>query len=257
MKEPRETNRIGWVAALVLAVGLAVPVWAEEPMQDWTGGQTAAPAPVENQVPADFQSGVFDMSGNRLGANMEEVQAKEQARLEAFQAAHPDPGDGSGIRDTQGRFLGATLREAAAAGNIQLGEPLDAVDPLRLRERYGEDKVYVDEKGQAFVYGSQDGRVLTAEEAAAEAERLGIEFKEFNRKWLEGAVGAERKKSRNLGESYTIDDLRAEQAVSASIENQRQLERDVDQEIEKVKEETRKVVPLKTLRSLETGSQTR
>jgi hypothetical protein len=119
---------------------------------------------------------------------------------------------------------------------------------------YGEDKVYLHpDDGQAFVY-MKDGKAITAEEAAAEAERLGIEQKEFTRKWVNGAVGAERRKPRNLGESYTIDELRAEQAVTATLERQRQFEQSIDERTAQVKEETQKAVPLKTLRSFEANS---
>ena len=109
-------KRSGWVA-IVLVVGLAASVWAED---------DGAPLPqpvVENQVPADFQTGVFDMSGNRLGANMEEVHAKEQAKVETFQATYPDPGNGSGFRDMHGNYLGANFREAAEAGLLPGVDP--------------------------------------------------------------------------------------------------------------------------------------
>ena len=250
MKETREINRIGWVAALVLGMGLAAPALADDQVvQDWTGGQTApAPAPVENQVPADFQTGVFDMSGNRLGANMEEVQAKEQARLEAFQATHPDPGDGRGIRDMQGRFLGANVREAAETGNIQLGDPLDAVDPARLRELHGADKVYVDpQTGMATVYATQDGRVVSKEEWADYMRGIGSKQKADGRKWVDEAIGAERA-SQNGDHDGRVDGV-----VNGTLTEQRKFERMIDDGQAVIDAEVKRSVPLRTLRSLESN----
>lgn len=171
----RTGNRF-WIVALTLILGSVSPVLAEDqPMQDWTGGQTA-PAPVaENQVPADFETGLFDMNGNRVADSLEQHQTQQQAQIEAFQATHPDPGDGSGFRDVRGNFLGANFREAAEAGllpGVDPNVPYDVDGAKALAARHGADKVYVDpQTGGAFTYGTQDGRVVTKEEFFAEQER--------------------------------------------------------------------------------------
>ena len=132
-------------------------------------------------------------------------------------------------------------------------EALDKIDPLRLREKHGIDKVYVDEHGQAFTYGSQDGRVLTAEEAAAEAERLGIEHKEVTRKWVNEAIGAERAGQTGDLNINVHDNVRVNEVGNGTLESQRRLEKMIDDDVQKVKEETKRVVPLRTLISDEAG----
>ena len=250
MKTTRKTAAMGarWLVSVLLVAWAAAPAFADDPpMQDWTGGQTApAPAPVvENQVPADFQTGVFDMGGNRLGANMEEVQAKEQAKVEAFQAAHPDPGNGSGFRDLHGNYLGANFREAAEAGllpGVDPKVPYDVEGAKALAERHGAEKVYINpQTGDAFTYGTQDGRVVTKEEFFAEQERT---IKK-NNAVMRGVLG---------GADDPAVDAQTKNAISQTLAVIEKSEREQAEDLQRQREEAKRYVPAKTLRSFEANS---
>ena len=222
----------------VLLFLVAAPLWAED------DGGAPPPQPVENQVPADFQTGLFDMSGNRVADSMEQYQAQQQAQREAFQASHPDPGDGSGFRDVHGNYLGANFREAAEAGllpGVDPKVPYDVEGAKALAERHGADKVNIDpQTGDAFTYSDSRGNVVTKEEFFADQQRL---IKEQNDS-LRQLIGQGQGK-----------DQQTDAAISMSVEALEKSERESKEALEREKAQAEKIVPLRTLRSLEAGRQ--
>ena len=214
------SNLMKWVVVLALVVGVTAPLWSED--------DSGAPPPqpvVENRVPADFQTGAFDMSGNRMRSTVEEA----NANLMAQQAAE---------------------RQA---------QPFDRVTANDLAARYGAEKVNIDpQTGAAFTYGTQDGRVVTKEEFVSYMKQIGENEKAESRKWLEGAVGTKKQGYRKFGESDTLeinvsDDVKVEEAVNGAMAAQAQHERHIDEIQRGVEDDARRVVPLKTLRSFESN----
>ena len=126
---------------------------------------------------------------------------------------------------------------------------LDAVDPLRLREIHGADKVYVDpQTGQANVYMKQDGTAVSKEEWADYMKQIGEKHKTDSRKWVNEAIGAERALNTD-----GKDDARVNGVVNGTLEAQQRLEQNIDAQQKQVEAEVRRVVPLRTLISDEAG----
>jgi len=228
-----------WLIVLALMVGGAVALRADD-----DGGAPPPQSVVENQVPADFQPGVFDMQGNYQGANMEEVQAKRQAQVEAFAASHPDPGDGSGFRDMEGRYLGSTFKEAAEAGllpGVDPKVPYDVEGAKALAERHGAEKVYIDQQtGAAVIYGDSRGNVVTKEQFFADQERLTKEQNDSLRQLIGAGKG---------------EDQQTDAAINMSLDALEKSERDAAAALQQEREKEAKMVPLKSLRSFEAGYQ--
>lgn len=128
-------------------------------------------------------------------------------------------------------------------------QALDAVDPLRLRELHGADKVYVDpQTGQANVYMTQEGQAVSKEEWGDYMKGLGEKHKTDTRQWVNEAIDAEQ-----ASQKGDHDDARAQNVVSGTLEAQRQLEQGIDDRQKQVEAEVKRVVPLRTLISDEAG----
>lgn len=192
--------------AVVLAVvlGLAVPTFAEDQMQDWTGGQAApAPAPVENQVPADFQPGVFDMQGNFMGNTVEEANAKANAEY------HAQP---------------HSIWESTPY------EQHDYFDPAT---------------GQMTGVFLVNGKPVTTEEFFANQERINKKHNAVMRDVLGGA-------------DDPAVDAQTKGAISQTLAVIEKSEREQAADLQRQREDAKRYVPARTLRSFEaTGSQTR
>ena len=140
-------------------------------------------------------------------------------------------------------------------------QPLDAVDPFRLRDMYGEDKVYVDtQTGQATVYKTQDGNVVSKEAWGEYMRGIGEKHKTDTRQWVNEAIGAEKAGYRKFGESGDLevnvhDDVRVNDVVNATLSEQQKLEKMIDDGQAQIDAEVKRVVPLKSLRSFEAGYQ--
>ena len=191
-----------WMTVLALVLGLAAPLWAED-----DGGAPAPQPVVENQVPPDFQPGVFDMQGNFQGNTVEEANAKMNAEY------HAQP---------------HSVWEGTP------NEQHDYFDPAT---------------GQMTgVYMKQDGTVVSKEAWAEDMRQIGIKHKTDTRKWVNEAIGAEKSGYRKFGES---DDARVNDVVNGTLASQQRLEQGIDDRQKQVDEEVKRVVPLRTLRSLE------
>ena len=213
-----------WLIALAIVWGLAAPLWAED-----EGGAPSPQPVIENQVPADFQTGVFDMSGNRLGANMEEVHAKEQARLDAFAVSHPDPGDGSGMHDMQGRYLGQNMKEAAQAGNIQY-DPTNPEEIQKEVQSHHTENIYLNpDTWEWSSFGANGKHGVTREEFEADREQ------NLHRMFGEDARAAMR---HGQGQNKQVDE-----AMELSVKQAEQDEKNAMAELAKEKERSQKLIP--------------
>lgn len=108
-------------------------------------------------LPPGSPQGVYGEGGVYLGRTTEEVQAKEQARLDAFAATHPDPGDGSGIHDMQGRYLGKNMKEAAQAGNIKY-DPTSPEEIEKAIQSNHTENIYLDEDTWGWMSFGKNGK---------------------------------------------------------------------------------------------------
>jgi len=123
------------------------------------------------------------------------------------------------------------------------------------------DNTYVNGQGDMVVF-SVDGKVATREAFVDDLRQKGETFKTDSRKWVEDAVGAEKKGYRKFGESETEtlevnvhDDVRVNEVVNATLASQQRLEQLVDDDLAKAETEAKRPTPLRTLRSLESGQQ--
>ena len=226
-----------WLIVLALMVGGAVALWADD-----DGGAPPPQPVVENQVPPDFQTGLFDMSGNRVADSLEAYQVQRQAKLEAFASSHPAPADGSGIHDVHGNYLGATLREAAEAGNIQY-DPTSPEEIQKAVQSHGTQNVYLDQDTWSWVsYGASGKHGVTQEEFFADQERNNAKMNTMMR----GVLG---------GADDPAVDAQTKNAISQTLELIEKSEREQAADLQRQREEAKKIVPLRTLRSLENGQQ--
>ena len=97
----------GTVAVSVLLMALflvATPVWADDGGAPPPQPVVDQPQPVvENQVPADFQTGAFSMDGRRLGDTAQEANAVLMAEQAAERAKNP-PNPFAGTPDEQHNY---------------------------------------------------------------------------------------------------------------------------------------------------------
>lgn len=188
------TLRIGnnlWVGVLVLVLGVAAPLWAED-----DGGAPAPQPVVENQVPPDFQPGVFDMQGNFQGNTVEEANAKMNAEY------HAQP------------------------HSVWEGTPYEQHD-------------YFDPAtGQMTGVFLVNGKPVTKEEFFDDQERI---IKK-NNAVMRGVLG---------GADDPAVDAQTKHAISQTLAVIEKTEREQAEDLQRQREEAKRYVPAKTLRSLE------
>ena len=107
-------------------------------------------------LPPGSPQGVYGEGGVYLGRTNEEVRAKEQAKFDAFAATHPDPGDGSGIHDMQGRFMGKNTAEAAAAGFV--ADPTSPEEIQKEVQRHGTENIYFNKETGDWIDFGKNGK---------------------------------------------------------------------------------------------------
>lgn len=238
MNATRKTAATGtwWLVSLLLVSWAASPLWAED-----DGSAPPQQPVVENQVPPGFQTGVFDMSGNRVADSMEQHQAQQQAQLEAFQTTHPDPGDGSGLHDMQGRYLGKNMKEAAQAGNIQY-DPTSSEEISKQVDRHGTENIYLDEDTWEWSsFGSNGKHGVTKEKYQADREQ------DVRTMFGEEARAAMRHGRGELGPQVDAQ-------MDATVKGMEKSEKESQAELAKEKERLQKLIP-RTLISVEQGGE--
>lgn len=170
--------------------------------------------------------GVYDMQGGFLGRNMEEaqatVQAQQQAQIEALRASRASAvAEGGGV----------------APKWEQLDNPL----PGQTKENS-----YVHpETGDIGVYMNQQGQIISQEQFLADQERFKKEAIAGLRRAIGGGSG-----DLNINVS---DDVQVQDAVNASRTALEKQEAAANADLQRQREEAKRYVPARTLRSLESN----
>lgn len=192
-------------------------------------------------LPPGSPQGVYGEGGVYLGKTMDEVQAKEQARLEAFAATHPAPADGSGMHDIQGRYLGENMKEAAQAGNIQY-DPTSPEEIEKQIQSHGTKNIYLDEDTWGWTsFGANGKHGVTREEFEADREA------NLHRMFGEEARATLRQGRGELGPQVDAQ-------MDATVKQAEQAEKEGLAELAKEKERLQKLIP-RSLISIERGSE--
>lgn len=114
------------------------------------------------------------------------------------------------------------------------------------------ENTYINEKGDQVVF-SVNGKVATREDFIDDAKRRGTEFKMNSRQWIGDAVKAEGVSTDGDLSLSVHDDVKVSGAISGTLESQRRLERLVDDDLAKAEAEAKRLTPVRTLISTESG----
>ena len=150
-------------------------------------------------------------------------------------------------------YLAAPLRAEDQQGTPPAVEQLPSQpEPFKpMFEGQTVENTYLNAKGDQVVFAGQDGKVVTRGEFIEQSRALDEQIKRDSRAWVEGAVNATRQQQ-TRGE-LGVDDATADAVVSGTWESQRRFEEGIDHVAADSEAQARKLVPLKTLRSLEAG----
>lgn len=228
------TGSWAWAVVLALSLGATVSLWAEDQPAVVEQAPVVEPPVVEQpQAPTEWHANLGE------GEKVFHSQADADAYGRSRGVELPPPGSPQqGVFDMQGNFKGNTVEEANARMNAEYHAQTHSVwegTPY-------EDKEYYDpQTGRSVgVYATQDGQVVTKEEFFAEQERI---IKK-NNALMRGVLG---------GADDPAVDAQTKHAISQTLAVIEKTEREQAEDLQRQREEAKRYVPAKTLRSLESN----
>ena len=225
-----------WGVVLVLGVGVAAPLWAED------DGGAPLPQPVVEQPQAPTEWHVNLGEGEQVFHSQAESDAYGRSR-----GWEPTPGFQEGVFDKGGRFLGKNKAEADA--NTADERAAERAKPVNIWEGTPDEhnNYYDPQKKQWSGLFMVNGRAVTPQEYEADAHAKREAFLEGGRKAIRDAKAEHGRKNQH--------DQELEQgALDATIAQHEQTEKGMAEEGEKLHEEMTRLVPSRTLRSFEANS---
>ena len=223
-----------WVGVLVLVLGVAAPLWAEDqPAVVEQAPVVEQPVVEQPQAPTEWHANLGE--GEKVFHSQADADAYGRSR-----GVEPPP-TGSpqlGVFDMQGNFQGNTVEEANTKMNAEYhAQPHSVWEGTP----YEQHDYFDPATGQMTGVFLVNGKPVTKEEFFANQERI---IKK-NNAVMRGVLG---------GADDPAVDAQTKDAISQTLAVIEKSERDQAADLQRQREEAKRYVPARTLRSFEANS---